>query len=799
VSISVVVPLFSEDEATVDSGPCPGLTAAAIDETLPLGGRGDERHARGASIGRYIVVDYVGEGSMGVVYRAYDPELDRSVAIKLVHIAQHGGSGVDSQVRLVREAQALARVSHPNVISVFDAGTVGNDVFVAMEYVEGKTLRAWLEDEPRSRDEVLRVLAAAGQGLAAAHRAGLVHRDFKPDNVVVGDNGRVRVLDFGLACAAKQRNEGRLCLVPPDATPRHLDLELTQNGTIIGTPAYMAPEQRRAGRVDERSDQFSFCVTLCAALTGERPEVDCTGLDPIVHIDESIRELPAHLRRLIERGLSVIPADRHPDMDTLLVELQRRPDTRRKQILLGIGAIVMAFALVVIAMRAGDDDRTVCSSAGYKLGETWNTETKTAMKAAFLGTGRPHAADTYQRVERVLDRYSRRWTAMRTDACEATHVRGEQSEHLLDTRMQCLDRRQAEMSALTSLFSRSLDGDMLDEAVAATLQLTPIEACADMVALTAAVPPPEDPSERAAVASLVAGLDDVQAQTRAGRYREALVAAKPIADNAEHIGHAPLRAKALFAVGTLQTELGHAEPAERNLYAAARAGAAARDDVLVARSWIALIGLLGNDPARAAEALALRPVAETALERLPADATPRADLLRVVAVIHDARDEHRQARALLEDALAIVEADDDAGDLELASVLHVLGNTLQRLGDHVVAESYLERVVAILERTLGDDHPATAQSHSSLGAVYHSLARYDEARSHLTLALAGLEKAFGPEDMRVASVFANLALVAWSEGNADEAQRHYDRALAIQEADGDRRGFELASTPPWDR
>src|SRR5258707_610263 len=214
---------------------------------------------------------------MGVVYAAYDPELDRKVAVKLLRAeADTKSNARAAQARLLREAQAMARLSHPNVISVHDVGALGTQVFIAMEFVEGKTLTRWLKEKPLTPREIVQTFLQAGKGLAAAHAAGLVHRDFKPDNVLIGNDGRIKVLDFGLARAVEDV-VGDAPTLPPQvvasglSTPRQLEARLTRSGAFLGTPAYMAPEQLLGKTIDARADQFSFCVALYEALYGERP------------------------------------------------------------------------------------------------------------------------------------------------------------------------------------------------------------------------------------------------------------------------------------------------------------------------------------------------------------------------------------------------------------------------------------------------------------------------------------------------------------------------------------------------
>jgi predicted Ser/Thr protein kinase len=289
---------------------------------------------KGDMVGRFWVIDRVGEGGMGVVYVAHDPELDRRVAIKLLRGDDSDElHAKDGRARLVREAQAIAQLSHPNVINVYDVGIWNNQIYIAMEYVDGVTLTRWLREKRRRWPEVLEKFVAAGRALAIAHQTGLVHRDFKPDNVLVGADGRVRVMDFGLARSVFDD-------VAPPVTPSALGQSLTQSGAILGTPRYMAPEQLRGRRADARSDQYSFCVALHEGLFGAHPYDG----------DGTPEDVPGWLRRVVKRGLSEDPVDRFASMGTLLLAMERgaRPTVRREVALvvalLLVGAGLFAYA-----------------------------------------------------------------------------------------------------------------------------------------------------------------------------------------------------------------------------------------------------------------------------------------------------------------------------------------------------------------------------------------------------------------------------------------------------------------------
>jgi len=314
--------------------------------SLPVG---SERDSPSRQIGRFTVLGLVGRGGLGEVYAAYDPELDRRVALKvLVHADDRSGLA-----RLRREAMAMARLSHPNVARVFDVGSIDSRLFIAMEFIRGQTLRAWLAEQPRSWREIRDVFLAAGHGLAAAHREGIIHRDFKPDNVLIDEEGRARVVDFGLA-------------IPTDESVRTADQDQLvttpepEPGTG-GTPAYMAPEQHIGCPPDARADQYSFCVALFEALHGRRPFIGRTwqtlspqvlrgGLDTLA----AARRVPPQLRRVVLRGLSGAPGRRYPDMDVLLAELAHEPPPSRasRHLLLGAAALGLTAASVAYSMPA---------------------------------------------------------------------------------------------------------------------------------------------------------------------------------------------------------------------------------------------------------------------------------------------------------------------------------------------------------------------------------------------------------------------------------------------------------------
>jgi eukaryotic-like serine/threonine-protein kinase len=472
---------------------------------------------RGTAVARYVVLEVLGAGAMGVVYAAYDPELDRKISLKLLRTdVNHGGSrGDEARARLVREAQAMARLSHPNVAIVHDVGTFGDQVFVAMEHVDGGTLEEWLGKSPRSWREVLQTFRDAGRGLEAAHAAGLVHRDFKPSNVLVGRDGAVRVTDFGLARAED-----------PHGAAQPVEL--------VGTPRYMSPEQLAGKAADARSDQFSFCVALYDALYGERPFQG----DSVRTLTESVlnhelpppprgTRVPAWVRRVVARGLSRDPAQRYPSMRALADALSRDPAAARRRWLTAAAGACLAIAALGVNARISNRNAAVCSGADAKLAGVWDDERRAAMRSAFTATGRPFAESVYASASRTLDLYASGWAAMDREACEATRVRGEQPEELLDLRTRCLEDRRRAMGALTGLFARA-DAVIVQQALSAAGALQPVSSCAASEVKKPRVRPPAQ-EQRAAVDGLRAQMAETRALIDSGMYAPARVPA------AEHV------------------------------------------------------------------------------------------------------------------------------------------------------------------------------------------------------------------------------------------------------------------------
>ncbi len=752
---------LASNESPVATGPA--ATGANVDA--------DER------IGRYIVIGRLGAGAMGVVYAAYDPKLDRKVALKL--LGKPDGDGVESaRKRLEREAQALAKLADPHVVAVYDVDVHAGQLFVAMELVDGETLAAWLR-RPRPWPEVLDKFMAAGRGLAAAHAAGLVHRDFKPDNVMLGNDGRVRVMDFGLARAQIQPG---LEAARASVDPRGLPAVLTQTGAVMGTPAYMAPEQFD-GRADARSDQFGFCVALYEGLYGQRPFAS----DSLARLLGAIMSgtlaptpkgatVPTWLRDVVVRGLAVDPSLRWPSMAALLDALAADPRRRRRR--LGAWALAVATlagATAAVAIAARGQDRT-CEGFERELVGVWDAEHKQRVRAAIEGTGQSYATASWRGVEQRLDDYAQRWLAARRDACEATQ-RGAQSGELLDLRMRCLDDRFEHFTATIEVL-RNADADVVRNAIEAVAGLPGLQRCADIEALTAELPAPED----AALAERVAAIDDrlIEAKTleRAGKYERGLELATSLATEAEQLGYEPVQVRAWLTRATLAERVGDYADAERDLERAYASALGLKMLAEAAEASQRLVELVGDALARPEQGRAWARDAGPLARAVGSD-DALAGYHRRLANLAVREGEFDDAVAHLQQALTIEQATLAADHPELAETLIDLGTVAYQAGDYEEARAHYERALGIRERALGSDHPLVGTTLTNLAKLAEVQAHYDEARDHSERALAILTRALGPEHREIGITLHSLGRLATAEGRYDDARGHLERALAI--------------------
>jgi len=566
--------------------------------------------APGARVDRYQILGPIGRGGMGEVYAAYHPDLDRRIALKIVYESSAGSA--DRRARLLREARTIARLSHPNVIAVYDAGTFGRRVYIAMEFVDGDTLDDWRRAAARGWQEILDVFVATGRGLAAAHAAGIVHRDFKPQNVMVGKDGSVRVMDFGLAHLLREdlldtgsfAREVREAVASDDQTATHATLR-TGDGALLGTPAYMAPEQWRGEPTDARADQFSFCVALHEALYGAPPALSHLRGDSGMSGSGATRRAgtPVWLRSVVARGLSTDKEKRYGSMDELLVALTRGR-TRGQRRLAGLAAGATVALLALGAWRLSHGRRFDCQPPADRLTAAWSPDgsehRRQSIQAAILGSGHPQAATIWQQVSSGLDTYMVRWRDMYRETCEATHVRGEQSEAVLDLRMRCLSENLDDVRALTTVLTTA-DRSDLPGALTKIGGLTPVARCANLSILRSTAPLPRDEKTLQTVERIRSQLRTIQTMFDVGRASVAMKMMTALQPEVEAIQYKPLFADLLDITGTMQLATSKTASAEDTLKKSLSISLGVGDDLVAARSATSLIYVLGYRQARYAE------------------------------------------------------------------------------------------------------------------------------------------------------------------------------------------------------
>ena len=696
-------------------------------------GRGGADHARGGPLargtllGRYVLIDVLGAGSMGVVYRAFDEDLDRSVALKVLRGAN---GGPDDRLLLLREARAMARVAHPHVIRVFDVGTSRDVAFFAMELFEGVSLSQWRK-RAHTAEEILSLFDRIGGGLAAAHDAGIVHRDFKPDNVLVAADGDVKITDFGLA----------------------LDLARAPASGGAGTPAYMAPEQVDGRRVDSRADQFAFAAVLWELLYDAPPFAGSTVQTRRDAIDRGATNappraagVPLRVHRAMLRSLDADPAARFPSMRHLLAKLRTRRMSRARWAMATIAASVLLAAIAVFALRrqpAAPVDR--CAGVGSRLAGVWDATRKQKVRAALLGTKRPFADDAWRASEFALDRYAADWTTASRDACHAAP--NGPSTPIAERRAACVDRRLAWLAATVSVLEGA-DATVAENAVRVTGALEPPASCADLPAGAAIARAASDPAKRSRLGGLQGLLAECSALRESGGYARGIATAERALAEARALGAASEEAEALSWLGDLQSRVGEIKAAHRTLVDAVRAAESSQDDAIKIRAIVTLSMVVGVMLNRYDDGIDWARLGLATLQRGPRD-------------------------PLLESRLLT-----SLGHIELWS------------GDRDAAIRSFERALEDKELARAGAWDLIV-SLISLAQAQNRKLRFDDARASYHRALSIAEAGFGAHHPLTATALNGLAGSSVDRGAFDEAVVHAERATAINHQLGDRRGAEI--------
>jgi len=723
----------------------------------------------GGTVGRYQVLERLGQGAMGVVYKAYDPVLKRAVALKLIR-SERPSPGL--RRRALQEAQALARLQHPNVVTVHDLGFVGEQVFVAMELLEGETLAAWLRRRRPDWREIRDVYVQAARGLEAAHAAGLVHRDFKPENVLVCSD-RVVVTDFGLVCAM---SVGDAAAEPAEQA---------------GTPAYMAPEQFEASASDARTDVFNFCAALHeslygqAAFEGDRFEERRTAvLAGELRKPPSDARVPRWLRRVVLDGLERDPEARPAGMGELIVALERDRRIRRRAAAVAAMLLVVATIATSLALVSYRSPLSACRSRSNGIARRWTPAVKKQIADAFAATHVSFAAQAMKTIGPIVDRYVADWSQAYTATCDATYHDGAQSLEAFDLRVSCLDTRRAGLDQLIEIL-QTADAATVGKAVTAVSDLEPIKSCSDPLLLRGTPPPPA--TIRPAVSSLRHALAAARGYELVGRYQEAETRIADALAQARTTGYAAVEAEALIRTGFVARYRGRDADAERAFTAAFDAAERGGADYQRAQAAIELVYVVGRRRGKPIEGAHWAEQAEAILIRLGSPSDERAALAMNRGLMRKAEGKLDLAEADLRTAYQLWRDTLPPDNPLVPLALGNLGTVLDERGDYSKAGEIYQTAYAQTSALLGATHPRALQLQANLAGIAYSLGQFRRAEHEWRQVLEAQVQALGPQHPDVISTAYNIAS---AEGNVAD----YTNAIA----DGERALTNLLATNPDD-
>ena len=752
---------------------------------------------------RYEVGVELGHGGMGTVYLAHDRSLDRDVALKL----HRRGSVGD---RLQREAFAMAKLAHPNVVNVFEVATYDDRMFVAKEYVKGGTLRSWLAAEPRRWRDTVAMLVDAGRGLAAAHAAGLVHRDFKPENILVGEDGRPRVGDFGLA-----RTDH--AALPVDLDALAVAVTVTGGtGGVAGTPAYMAPEQLDGGTVDARSDQFAFAIVAWESLYGKRPFAGTTlsALHESITRHELVHPaswVPDRVRKAIERGLEHEPGKRFPDMAAMLTALRgaAMPRTTRNIVATGVALLAIgAGAFIIDSTITSRQRAATCELAGDRVAAAWSPILRATTQIAFIASGRPTAAASFERTAQALDRYDTVLANQARAVCRDTEL----AAHERSVRTTCIEGRRSELDAVVAVLVTADPGTVVRAPDAAWALWDP-RPCSDLRGLGA---PPLAPRDATRLATLHAAFD-------VGDYKRGVAIGLPFLAQAHDRKDTNLELAIAGLVAEMQADtdqgasirmfertealaetLGRDLEAARTLDALARADGIGTHERLAAHHQIDLarakLARIGGNPILESHILLTEAQVLTDETRLgEAEKAMRAsiDLMEAnygsehpdlavaygsLAQIQFAAGKDTQAAARR--ALDIAQHTLNADHPTVAGAKMTLAQAMLRAHHDEDARRLLQEADASFVKDDGELSPHRAAIQGNLGELAVAEQRWPDAAAHFTIARDVLVQIAGPDGLVVAGPERDLSVAYGGQNKLDEALAHASRAVAIIEKAG---------------
>ncbi|MEM7156073.1 MAG: serine/threonine-protein kinase [Myxococcota bacterium] len=770
------------DDDSLAEAPTPSFDALDLQRTRgSVMGRLFGEVSTPVEVGGYEIVGLAGSGAMGRVYVAEDPRLGRKVALKLIR-PEPGRPRTEAmrRRRLGLEARALARLSHPNIVEVLDVGEHDEQVYVVMELVEGQDLRAWLQARARTLDEVLDVFIQAAAGLCGAHAQGVVHRDFKLDNVRVGLDGRVRLVDFGLARSSERR------------VPTEEDVAsgaAPQNTGIVGTPLYMAPELAQGQPADTFSDQYAFAVALHVAVHRRFPRAaptESSGQDALV--------VPRWLSKIIERGLQQEPGARFPSMDAMRRALLRAGRGSRLRVV-SVGAVAALIVTGAVLVGAPGDPEVDCAGPAALTG-TWDDDRRAAVTEALdREAWSSGAAETPARVLEGLDRYASEWSRVHRDNCEATHVRAVQSPVLLDSRNACLVDRRRHLAALVDQLE-AFEPAQRTRVRAMVMSLPALARCSDIDLLSSVESPPPDPALQPELDVLADVLARSGAMHSAGRFKAVAELLAAHLERARAIAsvHPTLAARLIARAARMEQELARYAEAlplyEEAFFLAQRAGEATLATRCAAGA-MRLHEFLGSS----GSADAWHGHARAMVESAGSDSDAAMELHWAVAWLSSRRGDLPGAIEGFRSALTILEGHGETHGHrpdQRARILDDLADTQTVAGDYDEAFANASAAYEIFNSTLGPQHPDAGISRANLAHLEARRGNYEKSNEHLRFLIDLWSRELGPEHDQVVSVRNGLALNLGELGKHREAEAMLVELVEIAERNSPEDAVGLA-------
>ncbi len=772
-------------------------------------------------IGHLTVLHKVGSGGMGAVYAAYDDQLDRKVALKLLHSAQ--AKDERAMARLLREAQALAQLSHPNLVPVFEAGRFDAQVYLVMELVDGVTMRQWLDQQRRPWTQILTHWLDVGRALVAVHAAKLVHRDVKPSNVVVGFDGRPRLVDFGLA----RPTEGQISAstVPDDRDGASGDTPApsTMPSAVAGTPAYMPPEVLSGAAPDAHADQYSLCVSIYESLYRERPPLYETATPST---PRKATRVPAAVRTVLQRGLRRDPNERYPSVAMLVTALERaagRPWRTRSAwgMALVAAASIGGLSAHAIAPVAATNP---CATAGEQIEATWSPARRAAVAQAFAATDLPYATALTEGITEQLDAYAAAWSDADLRICEAMPAQQDRPDVVV-RRRRCLDRQHGEFGALVHRLGQ-IDADTALTAASAVARLRVPDDCT-LPSLAASGFPPLRADQRAVGEQLHATLATLDVGLAFDPWKQTVAQAEEVLGQAETLDDPRLVAEASLLLG--QALLRRRDPSAREHLDRADNLAEAHGDLLTKESarhqldqlatdvggdlpaaWRALeryeatVDALGRRPHHVLRAhtdrarvllMAGRPrAAERELQAALTTADevgrladrPRVNALTLLAMAQSMQGRKREALQTYADARSVdtqwgIELLDPAGRrLIPGRIDHHQGHALALAGELERADTHLRRALQTAQRQYGSDSLPVAETLVALVDLEVRRGNTAQAEAHATRADAIMRRWLDPRHERRSQVLSAIGAVAFDQGRYGDALEAFEQMLEIE-------------------